>query len=304
MMDINRALKNERLMHAVTGLSAKEFLDLLPIFTRVWGSSKKQQHLLNSSGERAIGGGRKGFLRTTADKLFFVLFYYKCYPTFDLASFLYNCDRSKACLRQHELSNILETALGKKMVLPKRQMKRVEDFFKAFPEAKEIFVDGTERPIQRPKDKDRQKDNYSGKKKRHTRKNLVIADKDKRVGFLGRTSEGKKHDFTLLKEQAPPDRMPPKVKKHLDLGFKGFAAQFPDHKISMPKRKPRTKELSEFAKEQNKKKSAIRVLIENTLAGVKRYRIVADIFRNRKENFDDQVILISCGLWNYHLAMK
>lgn len=98
--------------------------------------------------------------------------------------------------------------------------------------------------------------------------------------------------------------MPKKVKKHVDLGFKGIDKQFPGHVISMPKRKPRTRELTQFAKEQNRKKSAVRVLAEHALAGVKRLRIVSDIFRNRKKDFDDTAILLACGLWNYHLDMK
>lgn len=304
MMNAERLLKNERLTLALTGLNSKEFLGLLPVFAKAWREKKIEQHNLNSTGQRAIGGGRKGFLKTASEKLFFILFYYKCYPTYDVLSFFYDCNRSNAFHRREELGIILESALGKKLVLPERQMRSVEDFLKAFPEAKEVFIDGTERPMQRPKDKARQKNNYSGKKKRHTRKNIVITDKNKRIGFLGKTANGKEHDFTLLKEQAPPGHMPPKIKKHLDLGFKGFAKQFPDHKISMPKRKPRTRDLSEFAKGQNKKKSAIRVLVENALAGVKRLRITTDVFRNKKDEFNDQAMLVSCGLWNYHLAMK
>ena len=188
--------------------------------------------------------------------------------------------------------------------MPKRQMRTIEEFFKAFPWAKEVFIDGTERPIQRPKNKEKQKSNYSGKKKRHTVKNIVITDKNKRIGFLGATVRGKEHDFSILKEQASPDHMPKKIKKRLDLGFKGIDAQFPGHKISMPRRKPRTKDLSEFAVKQNKKKASIRVLVENALAGVKRLRIVTDVFRNKKEGSNDRAMLISCGLWNYHLSMK
>lgn len=304
MMNINRALKNERLMQALTGLNAKEFLDLLPIFTVVWQTKKQAEHRLNFTGQRAFGGGRKGFLKTMEAKLFYILFYYKCYPTFDAAGFLYNCDRSKACLRQQELSAILEKTLGRKMTLPERKMRKLDDFFKAFPEAKEVFIDGTERPIQRPQDQQKQKDNYSGKKKRHTVKNIVIANKDKHIGFLGKTVNGKKHDFTILKAQAPPDNMPKNTKKHVDLAFKGINKQFPGHKISMPKRKPRTRNLSEFALKQNKKKSAARVLVENALAGVKRMKITTDVFRGKRKGSDDQAILIACGLWNYHLAMK
>ncbi len=304
MMNIERLLKNERLMLALTGLNPREFLNLLSTFAKTWQRKKIKQHSQNSTGQRAIGGGRKGFLRTIPEKLFFILFYYKCYPTYDLISFFYSCNRSNAFHRREELGMILESALGKKLALPKRQMKSVEDFLKAFPEAKEVFIDGTERPIQRPKDRKKQKDNYSGKKKRHTVKNIVIADKNKYIGFLSKTANGKEHDFALLKEYAPPDNMPLKIKKHVDLGFKGIEKQFPGHVISMPKRKPRIKDLSLFAKKQNKKKSAIRVLVENALAGVKRMRITTDVFRNKKKEFNDQAMLISCGLWNYHLAMR
>jgi len=304
MLNINRALNNKRLMLSLTGLSADEFYNLLPSFSLIWQKAKVRQHKLNSTGQRAVGAGRKGFLRTDAQRLFFVLFYFKCYPTFDLASIIFDCDRSKACLRQHELSKLLEMTLGIKLSLPKRQMRNMEDFLKAFPEAKDILIDGTERPIQRPKDKVRQKDNYSGKKKRHTVKNIVITDKNKRIGYLSKTVNGKEHDFTILKNLASPNHMPLRVKKHLDLGFQGFANQFPGHNISMPKRSSKLKQLTVFAKEQNKKKSSIRVLVENALAGVKRLKIVTDVYRNKVKSFDDRAMLISCGLWNYHLASK
>jgi len=303
MINIKRALASNRLMSALVGVTPQEFNDLIPAFSQSYLEEKRKQHR-RSSKERKIGGGRKGFLKTMEEKLFYVLFYHKCYPTYDVASLIFDCNRSNACRRQFELSNILEKTLGRKLVLPVRKMKTLEEFFKAFPEAKEVFIDGTERPIQRSKDKEKQKANYSGKKKRHTKKNIVIATKKKRVGFLGRTVPGKENDFTVLKKQAPPDNMPKKVKKHVDLGFKGIDKQFPGHKISMPKKKPRTRDITQFAKEQNTKKSSVRVLVENALAGVKRLRIVSDVFRNRKKNFDDQAMLLACGLWNYHLDMK
>lgn len=302
MLNISRILTNQRQTSAMIGLTPDEFFKLIPVFEQIWIRAKKHQHEYHAA--RKIGGGRKGFLKTIEEKLFFELFYYKCYPTYDLLSAIYDCNRANACRRQHELSDLVEKTLGKKLVLPKRQMRTLEDFYKAFPEAKEILIDGTERPIQRPKDKQKQKDNYSGKKKRHTRKNLVITDKHKRVGFLGKTVSGKTHDFTMLKQQANPNHLPPKIKKHLDLGFTGFQKQFPNQNVSMPKRKPKNKVLSEFAVTQNKKKSSVRVLVENALAGVKRLNIVANVFRNRKEDFDDKVMLVSCGIWNYHLSMS
>lgn len=304
MIQLKKVLADERRMRALTGSTPKEFNDLLPEFSKILDARRAKEYRADPNRERKPGGGRKGFLKTPEEKLFFILFYFKCYPTYDVAGFVFDADRSNCCRRRQFLDGILESTLGRKLVLPKRQIRSVKEFFEAFPEAKEVFVDGTERPIQRPKDKGKQKANYSGKKKRHTRKNLVISTRKKRIGFLSKTVDGKEHDFSILKAQAPPNRMPPDVKKHADLGFKGFDTEYPDHVVSLPQRKPRTRDLTEVQKERNRKKSRIRVLVEHAIGGVKRFRIVSDVFRNKEEGFDDQAMFVSCGLWNHHLAMR
>lgn len=305
MMNIDKVLNNRRLTLALIGLTPEEFVDLLPIFEQIWQNKKQQDYRKNKKNRtRKPGGGRKGFLKEIQDKLFFILFYYKCYPTYDVLSFLYGFDRANGFRRQEQLTEILEKTLNKKMVLPKRKLRKIEEFFEMFPEAREVFVDGTERPIQRPKDSKQQKDKYSGKKKRHTVKNIIIADKHKRIGFLSKTEGGKQHDFSILKDHAPPKKIPITIKQHLDLGFKGYQSQFPEHKISMPERKPRTRELSKTKIKQNKKKSSWRVLIEHAIWGPKRFRITTDVFRNKVKGSDDKAMLIPCGLWNYHLLMS
>ena len=88
--------------------------------------------------------------------------------------------------------------------LPVRHAKpasTVEELYKRCPELKYV-LDGTERPIQRPKDKQKQKENYSGKKKRHTIKNTILTNKkDKKIVYLGPTTEGKKHDKKMADEE-------------------------------------------------------------------------------------------------------
>src|SRR5690349_1021583 len=54
--------------------------------------------------------------------------------------------------------------------------------------------DGTERRIQRPKDPAQQKSHYSGKKKGHTVKNVVLVDKQLTIQFLSQTHPGTVHD--------------------------------------------------------------------------------------------------------------
>ena len=62
-----------------------------------------------------------------------------------------------------------------------------------------FFHDGTERPIQRPKDPEEQQEHYSGKNKGHTLKNLLVIDEPCHMGFLSATYKGKMHDKTMAK---------------------------------------------------------------------------------------------------------
>ena len=47
-----------------------------------------------------------------------------------------------------------------------------------------------------------------------------------------------------------------------------------------------------------------RVLVENTIAGVKRCRIVKDVFRNTKAGFSDLVMEVACALHNFRVECR
>ncbi len=115
------------------------------------------------------------------------------------------------------------------------------------------------------------------------------------------TTEGKKHDFKIYKEEDIGDAIPDDIPSYVDNGFQGIEKVSPKLTVRMPKKKPKGKELSPEDKESNRGISKIRILSEHAIGGVKRYGIVSDIYRNHKKDFDDEVMLISCGLWNYYL---
>ena len=93
MLNLERTLSQDRLLRAMTGLNRKAFESLLPSFTEAYQQSRNTSR---SNRKRAPGAGRKATLETMEEKLFYILFYCKCYPTFDLASVLFNFDRSQA----------------------------------------------------------------------------------------------------------------------------------------------------------------------------------------------------------------
>ena len=102
---------------------------------------------------------------------------------------LFGISQPKANLWIHYLLPILSLALSKMEVMPCRNMQDLQE-----KEASTYSHDGTERPIQRPKDNEKQKKYYSGKKKIHTVKNNILANSNCEVIFLTPTEEGKKHD--------------------------------------------------------------------------------------------------------------
>jgi hypothetical protein len=95
---MNTNTKNNRVMKAMTGLSLYEFEQLVPAF-----EEKLYLHQLNRPGRtRKPGGGIKGHLPDATAKLFFILFYIKAYPTFDVLG----CLHGKSSGRTFELPKI------------------------------------------------------------------------------------------------------------------------------------------------------------------------------------------------------
>jgi len=194
-------------MKALTGLTRSAFRALVPPF----GQGLYEQALhRDPPRQRRPGGGGKSTLETVEAQLFFTLMYVKCYPTFDVAGVLYGVHRSQAHRGTHRLLPVLEIALGQTVVLPERQIHDVEVFFGRFPTAKTLFVDGSERPTRRPQESSEQKDYYSGKKKRHTRKHLFISDEQRRILALSPPAPGSDHDYTMFKKWDPPERRYPR----------------------------------------------------------------------------------------------
>ena len=95
MLNLQRASENDRLLRALTGLNRKAFEELKLAFKQ----ELLEEQVPRRSPEprrRAKGAGRKPHLETVEKKLIYMLFYFKCYPTFDLAGILFDLDRAQA----------------------------------------------------------------------------------------------------------------------------------------------------------------------------------------------------------------
>jgi hypothetical protein len=297
-MNIKRIINNPRTIQAMLGTSKEEFERLLPQFEQVLRETK----LSNPNRIRKLGQGIKGKLPNTAHKLFFVLFYLKAYPTFDVLGCFFDKGRSRSCEAIHLYTAVLKKVLGRELVLPERKVHSIEELFERFPEIKDVLVDGVERKVQRPVGKKRQNKLYSGKKKIHAKKNVIATDSKKKIIFLTPTKSARRHDKRLADKVSFFDYVPERIAVWVDTGFQGVLKQH--HNTLTPKKATRGKPLTVHDKEENKLISSFRVRVEHAIAGIKRFGILSGVLRNRKIYFDDLVMELGCGLWNFHLKVS
>ena len=294
LINPKKLLRRERQLKALIGMSGKEFKILHEQFNIIYNKSQQRKPR-----KRAVGGGRQGVIKDTKSKLLFILMYVKVYPTYDLAGALFGVVAS--C--PHEWSNkylpILEEALGRHCVLPARKISSVKEFKRLYPGVQEVILDGAERPIQRPKNNKNQKKAYSGKKKRHTRKNIYLVNKGKKILYLSPTKSGKIHDFKQFKKMGIIDAIPEDTDILADKGFIGID-DVSNHQTFVPKKKPKNDFLTPEEKEDNSLISSIRIKVEHAIGGVKRLGIATNIFRGRFGS-DDRFTFFSAALWNFHL---
>ena len=296
MLNIHRALHNESVLRSLTGLRIKQFIELHQKF-----SIELSNRRIDTQAERkrAPGGGRRHTLENSEGMLFFILLYLKVYPTMELAGFLFGVAKSQSCTWVKTFQPVLEAVLGKTHDLPKRKISTMEEFLELFPSVKKVVVDGTERPRSRPKNSGQQRQHYSGKKKRHTFKNTLVVDpKRKKVLVLTPTTHGSVHDKKDLDDNDIVPNIPDHIPIELDLGYNGIQNEYCG--IIIPHKKPRNGELTKKQKKQNRKIASSRIRGEHVIGLCKRYRCISDTYRNRRENFEDAIILTCCGLTNFY----
>ena len=95
------------------------------------------------------------------------------------------------------------------------------------------------------------------------------------------------------------DYIPGEVKIQGDLGFQELQNEYVN--VEIPHKKPKGGELTDQQKEENRGLASERVVCEHAFAGVKRYSIATDIYRNRIKEFDDHLMFTAAGLWNFYL---
>jgi transposase len=150
--------EKEKTLQAMTSLTGSEFDLLAGHFARAWEVHQQAEHY------EPAKGGRKPRLRSTEERLFFILFYLKTYPLQEVMAHLFGLSQGTTNQWLHRLSEVLKNALAQADQLPARLPQEMLDRL-AEEGDQALALDATERRINRPSDDESQKTYYSGKKK-------------------------------------------------------------------------------------------------------------------------------------------
>lgn len=295
-MNYQRIRQNRKQFLSISSLELEKFDELLPLFKQHWELYINNFALDGLPRVRPYIQSKSEFLSTVEEKLFFILAYQKNASLQEFFAASFDTDQATCNKWVHIFSPILDKSLAE--YTPKRNIEDVN-----FTETNTYLVDATERGVQR--DTYAQKEYYSGKKKRHTIKNMAICSILGALVFLSPTVFGRIHDKTLMETFEITQK---NITFYADLAFLSWN---PSGGITvvLPHKKPKNtktekRELTPQQKEFNKKHSQIRIKIENLFAHLKVMRILKDVIRNYKRGFKDLVIQTAGSLYNFRKGFK
>ena len=115
---------------------------------------------------------------------------------------------------------------------------------------------------------------------------------------LSRSVEGRVSDITLLRGSGVLRELPSELEVRVDRGYDGVAQDYPERHFQQPHKARRNKPLDLIQKLANSLQNRARVKVENALAHLKRFKLLAGLYRGPEHSYDDTFLTIA-GLHNF-----
>ena len=301
--------KHDRVIKSLIGMNRSKFDILATAFATAYDAIQLER-LQQGEIKQVPSGGPKGHLDTFDKKLFFVLYYLKTYPTFDVLGFHFGFSSGHAHGHLANLLPVLLKSLSNLGVLPARTPGTPEEFAQLIEQYGAIAIDGLECACVRPQNEELQEARYSGKNKRHTLKALAVTTLNREILFLFCFFAGSVNDYALMKRVFDPkSSWFHRVKVWLDLGFLGANKDYGDNsKILLPHKRPRKSkanpkpQLTAAQVKNNRQHAGIRVVVEHAIGGMKSFHCLTHRIRNHLDSIIDSLFWIPAGLWNLKIS--
>jgi len=300
LLSYERLSRKPRLFKSFTGLSVKQFDGIYKEIESKYEKYEIKRLSSRRNRERDIGAGRH-FKLLVKDRVIMVLVYYRLYITYTLMEFLFGLDQSNVCRDIEKIERLIRSCLPipQKLYKVTRRLKTKEEVEQYFPGFM-AFTDCSEQPIPRPKNRLRRRLYYSGKRKKHTVKNLYTVNQKELIIYKTKHKQvGRKHDYKVYKDNHP--NIPKDVTSMYDLGFLGVETDYSKQKSSLPIKRKKNQILTKKEEEYNRNHSSRRIVVEHAICRLKKYRIMNDVFRNRLRKYDRISDMIA-GLVNYRIS--
>lgn len=182
------------------------------------------------------------------------------------------------------------------------RINTLDDLIVHYPEIKSVITDGADILTRRPKR--RQKKNYSGKSKKHSKKTVIVVNAADGV-IVARTGlrPGSVHDKWILDENVLHGRLDrdEKLEKRADSAWTG---EDPARGWVVNNRGRRNHPLNDDEKKQNRTLSKIRVRVEHAIRRVKVFRRIGEKTAFRAKNRMDQTLQAAINLANFKQLMR
>ena len=309
MLTYEKLQRKPKHFQSFTGVTLAQFSEMLQALRPIYGDLAVKR-LEREDRKRKIGGGRK-FSLSLEDRLLVTLMYFRLYTSYTLLGYLFDLDGSNI---GREINHRMLPALLSILPVPMqdellshhdeppqlgggKRIKTLKKLLEAHPEINEVWVDATENPIPRPKEKEARKLYYSGKQGEHTIKSQLLTTK-KLILHISGNLPGKVNDNLVLAGSGVMHSIPEDIQVNLDRGYEGAEERYPNNRIYKPKRAQRNHPLTLFEKLYNHIINKTRILVEHVIGRVKKFRIMSDLYRNRRCAHADYLAVVA-GLINF-----
>jgi len=309
MLTYTKLQRKPKHFQSFTGVTVAQFAEIMNALRPIYGELEEKR-LQRPDRKRKIGGGRK-FSLSLEDRLLVTLMYFRLYTSYTLLGYLFDLDASNV---GREINQRMLPALLSVLPVPMqdellsghdeppqlgggKRIKTLKKLLESHPEINEVWIDATENPIPRPKEKTARKRYYSGKQGEHTIKSQLLTTR-KLILHVSGNLPGKVSDSTVLAGSGVMHSIPEGVQVNLDRGYEGAEERYPNNKIYKPKRAQRNHPLTLFEKLYNHIINKTRILVEHVIGRLKKFRIMSDLYRNRRSAHADYLTVVA-GLINF-----
>jgi len=305
MINYQRLSQKPKIFKNLTGATIDEFDRVYQQAYPVW---QEQERLSRPNRQRAIGGGRKYELKFR-EQLLMTLVWLRLYLNTEALGYFFGVDKSTVSRNTRRVLAALrvvgEGTLGWPEPPQRGQGKNVAQALAEYPDLFAI-VDATEQAVQRSSDDETQRQHYSGKKKRHTRKTQLIVNEHGEIRHLSRSTPGSPHDLKHFRGSGAGEQIPKGATVAGDAGYDGLGNDLPEHSVITSFKARRNHPLTEEEKLLNQEFSRVRIIVENTICQLKHFKVLAHQFRHTVALYDDAfraVVAIVNPRIKRHVAM-